>query len=327
MLMTMAAKFATACLVLLGGLSQAPLAHAEYPERQITVVVPFAAGGATDIIARTIAADLTTRFGKPVVIENKAGGGTVLGTEAVVRAAPDGYTLLFHSGALAIDLSFKKNLSYDVRKDLMPITKAAWGPYAILVHKDMAAKTLADLVAHARQNPEKLNMGSAGIGTMGHLASSYLTARTETKLTHIPFRGSGPALTAIMGGQLDVLLDPPFTALPAIQSGNARALAVTGEKRSPLLPDVATVAELGYPGFAAGHWGGYFAPAGTPAPIIQKLNTELLAALQNPKVRDVLRSQGLEIIGNSPDQFRNEIEDEIELWAKVIKDSGITPPP
>ncbi len=322
----MTARFTTVCLIVLAASAAAPRAHADYPERGINVIVPFAAGGATDIIARTIANDLTTRLGKPVKIENRAGGGTVVGTEAVVRSAPDGYTLLFHSGALAIDLSFKKNLSYDVRKDLIPITKAAWGPFAVLVYKDMPAKTLAELITHAKQRPDALNFGTAGLGTMGHLASAYLIARADIKMTHIPFRGSGPALTAIMGGQLDVLLDPPFTALPAIQSGNARALAVTGEKRSPLLPDVATVAELGFPGFATGHWGGFFAPAGTPGPIIQKLNTEIVAALQNPSVREVLRGQGLEIIGDTPEQFRKDIEAEIELWAKVIKDAGIPAP-
>jgi tripartite-type tricarboxylate transporter receptor subunit TctC len=304
---------------------QASPARAEYPEQRITVIVPFAAGGATDIIARTIATDMSTRLGQSVTVENRAGGGTVIGTEAVVRAQPDGYTLLFHSGTLAIDLSFKKNLSYDVRKDLIPITKAAWGPYAVLVYKDLPVKTLAELIAHAKGRPDQLNMGSAGTGTMGHLASAYLNAKSSMKLTHVPFRGSGPALTAVMGGQIDVLLDPPFTALPAIESGKARALAVTGEKRSPLLPDVPTVAELGFPGFAAGHWGGFFAPAGTPAPVIQKLNSAIVAALKEQKVREVLRQQGLEIIGNTPDQFRKEIEDEIALWSTVINESGLKP--
>jgi tripartite-type tricarboxylate transporter receptor subunit TctC len=320
--MTRFAKFMLAALALVAAMAPTG-SRAEYPEQRITVVVPFPAGGATDAIARTIGADLSTRLGQTVTVENRAGGGTVVGTEAVVRSRPDGYTLLFHSGTLAIDLTFKKNLSYDVRKDLIPITKAAWGPYAVLVHKDVPVRTLAELIAYAKANPEKLNMGSAGIGTMGHLASAYLTARSGIKLTHIPFRGSGPALTAVMGGQLEVLLDPPFTALPAIQSGNVRALAVTGEKRSPLLPDVPTVAELGFPGFAAGHWGGFFAPAGTPPAVIAKLNSALVASLQNPKVREVLRGQGLEILGNTPDQFRKEIADEIELWAKVIKDAGI----
>lgn len=324
--MSIIVRLATAGLVMLCGLLAAPRAQAEYPDRTINIIVPFVAGGATDIIVRTIAADVSARLGKSITIDNRAGGGTILGTEAVVRAAPDGYTLLFHSGALAIDLSFKKNLSYDVRKDLIPISKAAWGPFAVLVHKDVPVKTLADLIAYAKQNPDKLNMGSAGIGTMGHLASAFLAARADVKLTHVPFRGSGPALIAIMGGQLDVLLDPPFTALPAIESGNARALAVTGENRSPLLPDVATVAELGFPGFAAGHWGGFFAPAGTPPAVIQKLHAEITASLKNPQVREVLRRQGLEIIGNTPDQFRKDIEDEIAMWAKVINDAGITPP-
>jgi tripartite-type tricarboxylate transporter receptor subunit TctC len=302
---------------------QAGAARAEYPEQRINVIVPFAAGGATDIIARTIAADVASRFGQTITIENRAGGGTVIGTEAVVRSPPDGYTLLFHSGALAIDVSFKKNLSYDVRKDLMPITKAAWGPYAVLVYKEVPVKTLSELITYAKEKPSALDMGSAGIGTMGHLASAYLAAKSDIKLTHVPFRGSAPALTAVMGGQIHVLLDPPFTAMPAIDSGNARVLAVTGAKRSPLLPNVSTVAELGFPGFAAGHWGGFFAPAGTPPAVIQKLNTAIVAALQNPKVREVLRAQGLEIIGNTPEEFRKEIDDEIALWGKVISDSGI----
>jgi tripartite-type tricarboxylate transporter receptor subunit TctC len=304
---------------------QAGVAHAEYPDQRINVIVPFVAGGATDIIARTIAADLANRFGQPVTVENRAGGGTAVGTEAVVRSAPDGYTVLFNSGAMTIDAGFKKKLTYDVRKDLIPVTKAAWGPYAVLVYKEVPVKTLGELVAYVKEKPSELNMGSAGVGTMGHLASAYLTAKTDIKLTHVPFRGSAPALTAVMGGHVQVLLDPPFTAMPAIESGNTRALAVTGAKRSPLLPNVPTVAELGHPGFAAGHWGGFFVPANTPPAVVQKLNAGIVASLQDPKVREVLRGQGLEIIGNTPDEFRKEIDDEIELWSKVIKDSDIKP--
>jgi tripartite-type tricarboxylate transporter receptor subunit TctC len=221
---------------------QAGAAHAEYPDQRINVIVPFVAGGATDIIARTIAADLASRFGQPVTIENRAGGGTAVGTEAVVRSPPDGYTLLFNSGALTIDVGFKKNLNYDVRKDLMPVTKAAWGPYAVLVYKELPVKTLSELIGYAKEKPSALDMGSAGVGTMGHLASAYLAAKTDIKLTHVPFRGSAPALTAVMGGHVQVLLDPPFTAMPAIESGSTRALAVTGARRSPLLPNVQTVA-------------------------------------------------------------------------------------
>ena len=229
-----------------------------YPDQRINVIVPFVAGGATDIIARTIAADLASRFGQTVTIENRAGGGTAVGTEAVVRSSPDGYTILFNSGALTIDAGFNKKLTYDVRKDLMPVTKAAWGPYAVLVYKEIPVKTLGELVGYAKEKPSTLNMGSAGVGTMGHLASAYLAAKTDIKLIHVPFRGSAPALTAVMGGHVQVLLDPPFTAMPAIELGSTRALAVTGARRSPLLPNVPTVAELGFPGFAAGHWGGFF---------------------------------------------------------------------
>jgi tripartite-type tricarboxylate transporter receptor subunit TctC len=316
-------KFLTALAIAIA--IQAGAARAEYPDQRINVIVPFVAGGATDIIARTIAADLASQFGQPVTIENRAGGGTAVGTEAVVRSPPDGYTVLFNSGALTIDVGFNKKLNYDVRKDLIPVTKAAWGPYAVLVYKEIPVKTLSELIGHVKEKPGELNMGSAGVGTMGHLASAYLAAKTDVKLTHVPFRGSAPALTAVMGGHVQVLLDPPFTAMPAIESGSTRALAVTGSQRSPLLPNVPTVAELGFPGFAAGHWGGFFVPAGTPPAVIQKLNAAIVSSLQNPKVREVLRGQGLEIIGNTPDEFRKEIDDEIALWSKVIRESGIKP--
>lgn len=300
-------------------------AQAAYPERTVTIVVPFAAGGATDLMARSIANVVSEKLGKPMIIENRTGGGTVIGTEAVVRAEPNGYTLLFHSGALAIDPSYKKNLSYDVRKDLIPITKAAWGPFAVLVHQSVPAKTLPELVAYAKSKPGALNMGSSGTGSMGHLASEYLKSITGVKMEHVAYRGAGPALAAILAGDLQVFLDPPFTAKGSIDSGKVRALAVTGAKRSPLLPEVPTVAELGHSGFVAGHWGGFFAPAKTPADIVTRLNTEFVASLKDPRVRDLLTNQGLEIIGNSPDQFKKEIDDEIALWAKVIKDANIQP--
>lgn len=307
------------------GFSHTEKALAEYPDRGIQIIVPFAAGGATDLIARTIANDLSNRIGKPVTVENRSGGGTVIGTEAVVRAAPDGYTLLFHSGTLAIDRTFKKKLSYDVRKDLVPITKVAQGPFAVLVHKDVPVKTLAELTDYIKKNPGKLNLGSSGIGTMGHLASEYLMSRAGLKVTHVPFRGAGPALQAIMSGQIQILLDPPFTAQPAIDTANAMGLAVTSAKRSSLWPQVPTLEESGYSNFDTGHWGGFFAPAGTPDNIIKKLNTEIIAVLQDAKVQEVLRRQGLEILGNSPEKFKKDIDDEIELWAKVIKDAGIEP--
>lgn len=324
--MNLITKFSAAILSVAAiGLSQTIAARADYPERGIQIIVPFAAGGATDLIARTIATNLSARLGKPVTVENRAGGGTVVGTETVVRAAPDGYMLLFHSGTLAIDLSYKKNLSYDVRKNLTPITKAAQGPFAVLVYTDVPVKTLPELVAYAKERPGKLNLASSGLGTMGHLASAYLISRAGLEITHVPFRGAGPALQAIIGGQIEVFLDPPFTAAPGIEMGKVRPLAVTSAKRSSLLPNVPTIAESGYPGFDAGHWGGFFAPAGTPEPIINKLNSEIVAVLQLPQVQQVLRKQGLEIIGNSPAQFKKEIEDEIALWAKVIKDAKIEP--
>ncbi|TCT04989.1 Bug family tripartite tricarboxylate transporter substrate binding protein [Aquabacter spiritensis] len=318
-------QLSLALLGIAGSALWAAPARAEFPERAIRIIVPFASGGATDLIARTIAAEVAPKLGQPVIIENRAGAGTIIGTEAVVRATPDGYTLLFNSGALAIDLSYRKEQTYDVRKDLIPITKVAWGPFAVLVNPSVPAKTFPELVDYAKKNPGKLNMGSSGNGTMIHLASAYMASRTGMTLVHVPFKGAGPALVGILGGQIEVLLDPPFTSKAAIGSGKVAALAVTGDKRSSLLPDVPTIAELGYPGFKAGHWGGFFAPAGTPDAIIRKLNAEFNAALKSPKVQDVLLGQGLEIIGNSPEQFKAEIDEEVALWAKIIKDAKLAP--
>ena len=204
----------------------------------------------------------------------------------------------------------------------MPVTKAAWGPYAVLVYKELPVNTLSELIAYVKEKPSELDMGSAGVGTMGHLASAYLAAKTDIKLTHVPFRGSAPALTAVMGGHVQVLLDPPFTAMPAIESGSTRALAVTGCAAVPAAAECANRCGTGLSGLRRWTLGRLFVPAGTPPAVIQKLNAGIVASLQDPKVREVLRGQGLEIIGNSPDEFRKEIDDEIELWSKVIRISG-----
>ena len=303
----------------------ASVARADFPDRPLRVIVPFAPGGAMDIMARDISAVLSERIGQTVTVENVAGGGTVIGTQRVVSAPPDGYTLLFHSGALTIDVTFRKNPPYDVRTSLVPITKAGWGPFAVLVQSSMSAKTLNDLVAYAKKNPGKLNYGSSGTGAGMHLIAEYLKATAGIDVVHVPFRGEAPATTALLSGSVQMVLKPPFTSLPLIQEGKVIPLAVTGNKRSALLPDVPTIAESGYEGFFAGYWGGFFAPAGTPPAVINKLNAEIVAAINDKRVADRLRRSGEDVVGNAPHAFSIEIEKEIELWRNVITQSGIEP--
>ncbi len=300
-------------------------ASAEFPERPIRVVCPFAAGGATDAIARVIATSLSERIGQPVTVDNVTGGATVIATQAVVDADSDGYTLLFHSGTLAIDRSYKSNLPYDMNTDLIPITKAAWGPLAVLVSPSIEANTLGEFIEYQKAHPGELNFGSGGTGTMLHLAAEYLNAIAGAKATHIAYRGGGPATAALLAGEIEMMMKPPFTSTSLISEGKVKALAVTGKVRSSLLPDVPTVIEQGYENYVAGHWGGFFAPAGTPDDVVAKLNAEIVAAIKDPRVEESLSARGLLVIANSQEEFKAELDEEVELWRKVIADAGITP--
>jgi tripartite-type tricarboxylate transporter receptor subunit TctC len=321
--MTAKAKF----LVFLAGISfWSALPHsarAEFPDRPIRIIVPFAPGGAMDIMARDIASVLSKRVRQTVTVENVTGGGTVIGTQRVVSAPPDGYTLLFQSGALAINVTYRKEQSYDVRRDLAPITKAAWGPFAVLVSPSSPAKSLKEFIAYAKRNPGKLNYGSSGAGAGMHLIMEYLKATAGVDIVHVPFRGEMPATTALLSGDVQVILKPPFTSMPLINDGKVIPLAVTGLNRSKLLPNVPTIEESGYPTFLAGYWGGFLAPAKTPNDVIKKLNTELVASINDKYVTERLLKSGVEVVGNSPEEFKKELNDEIELWHKVIIDSKI----
>lgn len=298
-------------------------AQAKFPERPIRVVCPFAAGGATDAIARVIATSLSERIGQPVTVDNVTGGATVIATQAVIDADPDGYTLLFHSGTLAIDRSYKSNLPYDMKTDLIPITKAAWGPLAVLVSPSIEANTLGELIQYQMDNPGALNFGSGGTGTMLHLAAEYLNAIAGVEATHIAYRGGGPATAALLAGEIDMMMKPPFTSTSVISEGKVKALAVTGRERSVLLPDVPTVIEQGYETYVSGHWGGFFAPAGTPDDVVATLNAEIVAAIKDPRVEESLTKRGLLVIANSQAEFKAELDEEVDLWKKVITDAGI----
>jgi tripartite-type tricarboxylate transporter receptor subunit TctC len=314
-----------------GGAAAAPTSGGAWPSaRPIRIIVPFAPGGTTDILARAVAPELQRALSQSVVVENRAGSGGNIGTEAVAKSANDGYTLLMGTvGTQAINKSLYPNLSYDPQKDFAPITLVAGVPNVMVVPTDKAAQwkvnTVADFIDHAKRNPGRLSMASSGNGTSIHLAGELFKAMTGTFMVHIPYRGSGPALVDLIAGVTDVMFDNLPAALPHIRSGRLKALAVTSAQRSAVLPDVPTVEQAGGPalkGFEASSWFGLLAPAGTNVEIVNRLQRETASALQRPDVAERLRSQGAIASGNTPQQFAALIDAEIKKWADVVKRSG-----
>ena len=301
----------------LSGLAMAETA-APYPQRAVKFMVPYAAGGGVDKIARVIGQQLAKGLGQPVVIDNRGGAAGNIGTELGVRAEPDGYTILMGAAALAINVTLYRNLSFDPVRDLAPVSLIAKTPNIVVVHPDVPAKSIKELVALAKSKPGALNYASAGTGTTSHLAAELLDSVARIKMTHIPYKGSAPAVTGILGGEVQVMLAPALTVLPFIKSGKLRALAMTGSERSPAFPDVPTVAQSGYPGFEASQWYGVLAPAGTPESILARLNHELVKAVQSTEVRTALLGEGSEPIGSTRDAFDRYLKSEIARWAKAI---------
>jgi tripartite-type tricarboxylate transporter receptor subunit TctC len=302
-----------------------PASAQQYPTEAIRVVVPFGAGGTTDLVARLISQKLSERLKQPVVVENKPGGGSIVGIEAVVSAPPNGYTLLYVGGSITIDPSYRRNLSYDYRRDLIPITKAAGGGFAVLIHSSLPIRTIGELIAYSKSNPGKLNFGSPGVGSSGHLAQEYFKSAAGIDMTHIPYRGGAQAGAALMANEVQVYLDGLLTAKPMIDSGRARVLAVTSKNRSPLLPDVPTADEAGLKDFEADYWGGFLAPAKTPKEIIDKLNKEIVTVLHGEGMKEKLLDQGLNVYANSQESFREELDQETAKWSRVIRAAGIEP--
>jgi tripartite-type tricarboxylate transporter receptor subunit TctC len=295
----------------------------DYPNRPIRMIVPLAQGGSADILARVVSNDLAERLGKPVLVENRTGGGGHIGSEFVAKAPADGYTLLSAGIPQAIGMSLYKNLSYDMGKDLIAITQGATFPSVIVVHPSLPVKTMKELIALAKTRPGKLNYG-ANTGSPNHLAIELLNVGSNVKMVHIPYKGAGPVVTDVMAGHIELasLGLPP--ALPMVQAGRLRAIAVTGSKRSAQLPDVPTVVESGIPGYNVTSWYGFFAPARTPAAIISRLNTEMVAVLKMPEVHKKLVALGADVTPTSAEEFGRIVRDEIQLWAKVVKASGAT---
>jgi tripartite-type tricarboxylate transporter receptor subunit TctC len=315
--------FFAAAIFGLNGLS--PAAAQVYPSRPTTIIVPFPAGGATDVLARVLAKGLSDRFGQPVVVDNRPGANGAIGSASVAKARPDGYTLVMGGiNTHAMNDSLIKPRPYDSAKDFAPITLTALIPIAFVVNPQLPVTTLQELVALARSKPRQLSYGSSGAGGPQHLAMELFKLAAGIDIVHVPYRGGAPQLNDLIGGHILIgsIGLPP--ALPYIETGKLRALAVTDAKRSAFLPKLATVAESGFPSFEMSYWLGLMAPAGTPRDIIDRLATETVAVLTTRDTRESLARQGAEVVTSTPDEFKKLVENDIEKWSKVIQDTGIT---
>lgn len=313
-------------LLILVLLIQTPLLHAAYPDRPIRLIVAYPPGGGTDIIARLIAPELSKRLGQTITIENRGGASGNMGTEVAVNSAPNGYTLLMGNiGPNAINVSIFKKLAYHPEKDLAPISLVAITPNILVANNNLPVKSIADLIAFAKSSPGKINYPSAGAGTSSHLAGVLFSSIAQVDMVHVPYKGGGLAMNDLLGGQVDIFFATMPAAMPFIKSGKLKTLAVTSEKRSVVLPNVPTIAELGMPGYSASTWYGIYAPKGTPTDIVQKIHEATVEVLKIPELREQLIQRGFEPIGNTPDQFASFISSEITKWAKVVKIAGIEP--
>jgi putative tricarboxylic transport membrane protein len=327
--MPFASKHATPALILpvlaLAFAFQSNIARAaDYPSRSIHLIVPYAAGGAADSIARVIAKKAGKSLGQSIVVENRGGGGSIIGTEFVNKADPDGYTLLLgQSGPISINPAVYKNLPYDPSKDFAPISLTTTYPYVMVVNSALGVKTVSEFVALAKSKPGALNFGTTGLGAANHLVAELFDSRAGIKMTHIPYRGTALAVTDLLAGQVQVVFSDPISALPHLNSGALIALAVTSKDRSPIMPDVPTMAESGYAGFDAVGWHGILAPAHTPPEIIARLNAEIVEALEDQETRALLEGQAMRIVGSSPEAFADFIKQDIEVWKHVAEQAKI----
>ena len=296
----------------------------DYPNHPIRLIVPFAAGGAADAVARIVGKYVGDALGQPVVVEDRGGAGGIIGTEIVKKAEPDGYTLLLgQSGPISINPGIYTKLSYDSEKDFAPISMTTAYPYILVVKPSLGVKTVAELIALAKSKPGQLNYGTAGVGVSNHLVTELFDDKAGIKMTHVPYRGTSLAVADLLAGNVQVVFADPVSALSQIRAGTLIALAVTSKERSPVAPDVPTIAESGFPGFDAIAWHGIMAPAGTPKPIIDKLNAEILKALKDPPSAKLIEQQAMQIVGDSPEEFAGFIKQDIELWKNVAREAKV----
>ena len=296
----------------------------DYPSHPIHLIVPYAAGGSADATARVLAKQIGKRTGQVIVVENRGGSASIVGTEFVNKSDPDGYTLLLgQSGPISINPAIYKNLPYDPVKDFAPISLTSTYPYIMVVNRSLGVKTLQEFVALAKSKPGALNYGTTGVGASNHLITELFDLRAGVKMTHIPYRGTSLAVADLVADQVQVVFSDPISALQLVNSGTLVALAVTSKNRSPVAPDVPTISESGYPGFDAVGWHGILAPAKTPPAIIAKLNAEIVQALKDPETKSLLESQAIQVVGSSPQEFADYIKRDIALWKDVAEQAKI----
>jgi tripartite-type tricarboxylate transporter receptor subunit TctC len=294
-----------------------------YPTRPIRIVVPFPAGGTTDVLARAVAQKLTESLGQPTVVDNRPGAGGNIGAELVAKSAPDGYTLLMGTvGTHAINPSLYPKMPYDHVRDFAPVILVAGVPNVLVINPALPINSVQELIAYGKANPGKLNFASSGNGTSIHLSGELFKTMAGVQMAHIPYKGSAPALQDLVGGQVQLMFDNLPSSLALIKAGKLKALAVTSKERAAALPDVPTLAESGLPGFEASSWFGLLAPAGTPQPVIAKLNAEVAKWLASPEAKEKLLAQGAIAAGGTPEDFARHIAAETAKWQKVVKDSG-----
>jgi tripartite-type tricarboxylate transporter receptor subunit TctC len=298
-------------------------ALALYPDRVVKIVVPFAPGGGTDVIARTLAQEMAKDLGATIIIENKPGAGTIIGTQAVAASGADGYTLLMGTFANAVNPSLQPKLPYDPHKDFAPVALIARSFNVVVVNPQSPIKSIADLIAAAKAEPDKLSYGTFGTGTSAHLAGELFKNMAKVNLTTVPYKGAAPGITDLIGGQIQVMFTTVASAASLIAGGQLRALAVTSAERSPAFPDLPTVAEAGVPGYSAESWYGLFAPARTPADVIARLNKSAALAVQSEAFKRLGANEGLVMVAQPPEALDTYFRGEEERWRKVIQDAGI----
>ena len=300
----------------------APASAQAYPVKPIRIVVPFAPGGPNDILGRIIGQKFTEAWGQQAIVENRAGAGTIIGTDFVAKAAPDGYTILITSVSTATAPSLTKKLPYDTLRDLAPVVLMAASPNLLVVHPSLPARSVRELIAVAKSKPGEVAFGSGGNGTSTHLAGEILRVRSGAKMVHVPYKGAGPSTVGVLSGEVSWMFGSILPLMPYMKSGRLRALGVSSLKRASVLPDVPPVADT-LPGFEASPWHGVSAPAGTPREIVLKLNQEITRILNTPDVKNRMAAEGTEILTGTPEQFGAYMRSEVEKWGKVIRDAGI----
>ncbi len=315
--------YPTATSLLLAVVAPIKAVAQDYPSRPVRVVVPFTAGGPSEILSRLIGQKMTEQYRQQFIIDLRGGGGGTIGVDIVAKAAPDGYTLLMHTIGHVIAPGLYRKLPYDADKDFAPIAIANTTQLMLIAHTSVPAKTVQELIALARAKPKQINFASSGNGGISHLAGHLFMTMTGIELTHVPYKGMGPALTDVVAGQLQMVFPDPAVALPHVRAGRVNGLAVTGLKRVPSAPNVPTIAESGLPGYDVPVWYGYLAPRGTPRAIVNKLHTDIAKAMASPEIRERITNDGGDAAVKGPDEFATLIRTELVKWAKVVKDAGV----